>query len=244
MIYEHVCFLQNCPLSVVSPSVSEICLASPLALRDRLSFGFKAQLEGCNVFLDIHQRRSTMASLLTFACASILSFSLLLDCSFAASSPSVSSFSYGDFSDVYPSGYTLPPSPSLTGIFASEASAEAAAASKASSAAQASSSSVDEHLSPKNMYLDKMCSPISSKGVPDQDYPCNKAVTLASTCVYGEDYANKSTRGVAPPYPPPKDRSAKDQQQCLCPGGKGQDYFQFYIGWVTRRSSPTIQADS
>ena len=171
-----------------------------------------------------------MASLLTLACASILPFFLLLDSSLAASNPSVSSFSYGDFSEIYPSGYTLPPSPSLTGVFASEASAEAAAASKASSAAQPSGSSIDEHLSPKNVYLEKMCSPISGKGVPDQDYPCNRAVTLASTCVYGDEYANSSTRGVAPPYPPPKDRNAKDQQQCLCPGGKGQDYFQFYIG--------------
>ena len=150
-----------------------------------------------------------------------------------ADTASVPTFTYDHFSDIYPSGYTPPPTPTLTGIFASEASVESVAASKASATATASSEVSYGDESPKNLYLDRMCQPISDKGVPDQTFPCNKAVTLVSTCLYGEEYASNVTMGIAPPSPAPKERSPADQHKCLCPRGRGQDYFQYYEGYIS-----------
>ena len=160
---------------------------------------------------------------------------LLFDSPVAAdSSISVPTFTFGHFSDIYPSGYTPPPSPTmtLTGVFASQASVESEAASKASATGQASSGSLRGDGSPKNLYLNKVCQPLSGKGVPDQAFPCNRAITLVSACVFGDEFAKNASNAIAPPSPPPKERSSEDQQQCLCPGGKGQDYFQYYAGYL------------
>ena len=165
-----------------------------------------------------------------FATVSLLFFSFH---PISADSASVPTFTYGHFSDIYPSGYTPPPSPTLTGIFASEASAESVAASKASATTATSNWPSYGEESPKNLYLDSMCQPISDNGVPDQAFPCNRAATLVSTCVFGEEYAKNATMAIAPPSPPPEERSPADQQRCLCPGGKGQDYFQYYEGYTS-----------
>ena len=166
--------------------------------------------------------------------ASLFSFQIVS----ADTTTSVPSFTFGSSSQVFSNGYTPPVSPTftLTAVFTSDASAEAAAASKASATAQVSSGATVRYDQPKNIYLSKMCKPVSNKGGPDQLFPCNKAFALMARCILGDDYANNATKGIAPPHPLPQARSSDEQHQCLCPGGKGQDYFQNYEGYADSAS--------
>ena len=90
---------------------------------------------------------------------------------------SAPTFTYGVFSQVYPSGYTLPSAPSIT----------IAASSSAVPTRHGHHGAVPT-LDAEQMYLSSMCEPQGthrSKGLLDSDqkFPCNRVLNSSNTCI-------------------------------------------------------------
>lgn len=126
---------------------------------------------------------------------------------------SAPSFTYGAFSEIYPSGYTLPTAPFIT------ATASSFTISKPSGPHELSPSEIAE-----DAYLGAMCAPqpTSSQGLSagDQNFPCNRVTNSSVTCIYNatlQDFDDQAEGGQQL-----RAVSAQAQKDCLCPGGKGE----------------------
>lgn len=134
--------------------------------------------------------------------------------------PTVPSFTqasvtYGHFSKVYPSGYTLPSGATNT---ATASHSRGTGGRNAGKGRGTTSSQYDADVS-QIYYIQSMCAPtITSSLSPtatsvlyiDLHYPCNIVKNATSICRIGES----SGKGY-------NSLSAKGQQECLCDGGAG-----------------------
>ena len=130
-------------------------------------------------------------------------------------------FTYGAFTDVYPSGYTLPPPfPTIT--------------STVSRSANPSFSSTVEFLGyghhTKDSYLRSMCAPRAT-GEPkaetgwDQNFPCNRIPNSTYTCIF-----NATFRVVGEDGATLSEVSPHAQQEGFCSGGKGNRLWEDFAG--------------
>ena len=128
-------------------------------------------------------------------------------------------FTYGAFTEVYPSGYTLPPP------FPTETSA-------VSESASSSFTSTVEYLghghNTKDVYLRSMCEPrAKATGDPraeagrDPKFPCNRLQNYTYTCVFNATYEVVDEHGASL-----NEVSPKKQQQCFCSGGRGNGFWE------------------
>ena len=90
---------------------------------------------------------------------------------------SAPTFTYGTFSQVYPSGYTLPSAPSIT-----------TAASSSAVTTSHGGHRIGPTLDAEQMYLSSMCEPQGThrpKGLLDWDqrFPCNRVSNSSNTCI-------------------------------------------------------------
>jgi len=131
---------------------------------------------------------------------------------------SQNSYTYGYFSQVYPSGYTVPSGAVDTGTLTATLSATASATGSRIAGSNgyiyspAESSQLD--------YIRSMCVPqptsdgsSSSPGL-DTGFPCNEVKNITFMCVYNEQSLVNSSSSLT-------EQTSQAQQQCLCPGGPG-----------------------
>ena len=130
-------------------------------------------------------------------------------------------FTYGAFTDVYPSGYTLPPPfPTIT--------------STISGSANPSFSSTVEFLGgghhAKDSYLRSMCAPRATGNAKaetgrDQNFPCNRIPNSTYTCIF-----NATIRVVDEDGATLSEVSPQAQQECFCSGGRGNRLWEDFAG--------------
>ena len=131
------------------------------------------------------------------------------------------SFQYGVYSSVYPSGYTLPSGPRPSG------EASATPTMTADSSTSSSGGDFGNGRSPAQVsqmrYLQSMCAPdtqatnTASPGFGTR-YPCNEVLNITYTCIYNltaEEQPSEGTDGSL------IESNPQSQQKCLCPGGVG-----------------------
>ena len=129
------------------------------------------------------------------------------------------SFAFGAFSSIYPSGYTTPaPLPVETSTLTR-------------SPASTSSRSVT-HSDAKGSYLRSMCAPQNAShptaSEPDQRFPCNRVSNSTYTCIYNatvQEVEESTEEGSGL-----REVSPQEQQECLCPGGKGNRIWEDFEG--------------
>lgn len=146
---------------------------------------------------------------------------------------SAPAFTYGAFSQVYPSGYTLPSAPLIT-----------TAASRSAIPTSQGSHGFGSTLDTEQVYLSTMCAPQGThhpKGVLDwaQRFPCNRVSNSSNTCICEncasihhlgnakyEIYLDNATFDELEEHfirdIPLYQVDAQAQKECLCPGGKGE----------------------
>jgi len=119
------------------------------------------------------------------------------------------SYTYGYFSQVYPSGYTVPSGAIDTKTLTTAASATG------SSNGGGYRSPYSPAESSQSSYLQSMCLPqptsdgsSSSPGL-DMGFPCNEVKNLTELCIFKD------------PRSSPDQQNSQAQQKCLCPGGPG-----------------------
>lgn len=128
------------------------------------------------------------------------------------------SYTYGYFSQIYPTGYTVPSGAIDTKTLTSTLTAAASPTGSTQGGgygypySPAESSQVD--------YLRSMCVPqATSGGSPsspsfDTRFPCNEVKNITDMCVYDVQASKNISGGLI-------EHNPHAQQQCLCPGGPG-----------------------
>lgn len=145
------------------------------------------------------------------------------DSGFSTVYPTVPSFSrnsytYGYFSQIYPTGYTVPSGAIDTKTLTSTLMATASATVSSHGGGYGYPYSPAE--SSQADYLGSMCFPqATSGGSPsspsfDTGYPCNEVKNITDMCVYDVQASMNSSGDLIEQKP-------QAQQQCLCPGGPG-----------------------
>lgn len=127
---------------------------------------------------------------------------------------SAPAFTYQAFSEAYPSGYTLATTPFIK-ISARSSAIPTSSDSRASRPSESARAS----------YVKSMCAPYYDLNL---SFPCNRVANTSRTCVYNatlDDIANARNGG-----PRLRPNSPQEQHDCLCPGGKGENYWEYIEG--------------
>ena len=133
-------------------------------------------------------------------------------------------FTYGAFTEVYPSGYTLPsPFPTVTSAVSTSASR--------SSSSTVGPVGYGQHT--RDSYLRSMCAPRATGGAKgdlletglDQKFPCNRVQNSTYTCVFNATYQDVDEDGATLNQVNPQ-----AQQECFCPGGRGYRVWEDIAG--------------